>query len=198
MAPLQRQSDFLSDSEHSFIDVDASLEPQHLKANDNSSNNNSNNDSSAPRRSVRFGSVQVREYDRIVGDHPEVKVGPPIGIGWEYMELEPLNMEEYEAQHQRRFVRRLSSITRKNMLLNGFGIPEEEIRQAELENQRIMAQAAKKKTALAPVRVVKSARRKLKGMLLGDAMMKGLAAAAGSMIPGGSSGIMGSNAMGVY
>ena len=36
--------------------------------------------------SVTFGNVEIREYMIIVGDNPSVTSGPPIGIGWSYME----------------------------------------------------------------------------------------------------------------
>jgi hypothetical protein len=166
MAPRERLDSLLSESEHSQID--AAVEPLH-KCTD------------ARRRLVRFGSVQVREYNLTVGDHPEVKVGPPIALGWEYTELEPLELDDYEAlYHGERlpFVRRLSSITRKNLLANVFGVPEEEIRAAEKENQRILARSKK----MTPAKAVKSARKKLKNVFLGDIMMKGLSAAAGAMM----------------
>lgn len=37
-------------------------------------------------RSVRFSVVQVREFDRTVGENPACKVGPPLSLGWSFVE----------------------------------------------------------------------------------------------------------------
>lgn len=37
-------------------------------------------------RSVRFSVVQVREFDRTVGEHPACKAGPPLTLGWSFVE----------------------------------------------------------------------------------------------------------------
>jgi hypothetical protein len=89
---------------------------------------------------VSFSYIEVREYERIVGDHPETKVGPPMAIGWGYVEKEVCCLEDFEDERTktRKGVRKLTSITRKNMLQNEFEIPEEEIRKAEKEVQKII------------------------------------------------------------
>jgi hypothetical protein len=104
-------------------------------------------ESSSSRKAVRFGSIEQREYNRIVGDHPEVRVGPPITFSWEFGELQPTTVDEYERQRierqsQQRFygLRRMSSITRKNMLRTLFEVSEDEILAAEREVQRIHKQ----------------------------------------------------------
>lgn len=87
---------------------------------------------------VSFSSIQVREYERIVGDHPDTKVGPPVSIGWKFVENHEVDIDQYEADRTLKGTRRMSSITRKNLLHNVFGIPEEEIRNAEKEVQKIL------------------------------------------------------------
>lgn len=103
-----------------------------------------------PRRSstVRFGSVQVREYDRIVGDHPDTKYGPPIGIGWDYEIQSELSLDDYENTRKatRQGVRRLTSMTRRNILRNVDGVTEDDIQHAENEVQRIKQQREETKT----------------------------------------------------
>jgi hypothetical protein len=109
-------------------------------------------------KTVRFGVIDQRIYNRIVGDHPEVKVGPPITFSWEYGVLPSTPIDEYEAQklrssttssnttlsnrYQRSYdgLRKLSSITRKNMLRTLFDVSEEEIIAAEREVQQIQKQ----------------------------------------------------------
>ncbi len=89
---------------------------------------------------VKFSTVAIREYNRIVGDHPDCKVGPPMSISWEFAELPVQGVDEFESNHKRRRNIRLTSITRKNMLHHVFGIPESEIRLAEKEVQKILKQ----------------------------------------------------------
>ena len=198
MPPLQRQvdDDFLSDSEHSQIDASAPMEGSSTEA--------LHKQQSAARRSVvTFGSIQVREYNRIVGDHPDVKVGPPISIGWDFVEHDALPLEDYESTRTRRFVRRLSSITRKNMLEHVFGIPAEEIAAAERENQKIRQRTTNSSSSSSLSKVsskTASVRRKLKRVMLGRTLMQGLAAAAGAMmvVPPLGGSHSSSSGMGVY
>jgi len=93
------------------------------------------------RRSVSFGPIHVRQYERIVGDHPETKVGVPLSIGWTYYEDDNypngVSIERYESDRIRKGKIRMSSITRKNMLLNVFGLPEKEILIAEKRSQKL-------------------------------------------------------------
>ena len=50
----------------------------------------------APRKSVRFSSVVIREYPMILGDHPEVSGGPPVTIDWCHNLERCLSVEEYD------------------------------------------------------------------------------------------------------
>jgi hypothetical protein len=119
---------------------------------------------STTRKGVRYGFVEQRIYNRIVGDHPDVKVGPPVTFDWEYGVLPLLTVDDYEQRRleQRTGVpvssstlstsspyqptrystglRRMSSITRKNMLRTLFDVTEEEIIAAEREVQLIQKQ----------------------------------------------------------
>lgn len=82
------------------------------------------------RLSVSFGAIQVREYNRILGDNTNVKVGPPISIGWDYVQNEPVDLVKYE--ESRPFARsrdhlKLVSFERRK-ILKEFQVPEKEIK----------------------------------------------------------------------
>merc|ERR1719410_1527405 len=93
------------------------------------------------RRSVSFGPIHVRQYERIVGDHPDTRVGVPLSIGWGYYEddnyPDGVSIERYESDRIRKGKMRMSSITRKNLLLNVFGLPEKEVLLAEKRSKKL-------------------------------------------------------------
>jgi len=102
--------------------------------------------------SVSFGKVTVREYSRCAGDHPETKDGPPISLDWGYSELLPQYLSEYEQtrrqcnstasmsswarQKQRKgCVKRLSALSRREILMHEFGYTIAEVLEAEKNAQ---------------------------------------------------------------
>lgn len=123
------------------------------------------------KKSVSFGSIRIREFNRIVGDHPDVKVGPPVSLSWEHGELPPVTVDDYESNRgPYKRTLRMSSITRKNMLRNVFEVDEDEIRSAEKEVQKIRQsreKSVKQSEASAVVEsAVKRAGRKLRKNLI--------------------------------
>mmetsp|Transcript_24645 Transcript_24645/g.49801 ORF Transcript_24645/g.49801 Transcript_24645/m.49801 type:complete len:495 (+) Transcript_24645:347-1831(+) len=63
------------------------------------STNVSNSEESNERRDpvIKFATVTVRNYSMALGDHPGCKFGPPVSIGWDYIEAHPLPIDEYES-----------------------------------------------------------------------------------------------------
>lgn len=49
---------------------------------------------------LSWGTVQVRSFPTIPGDHPDTRQGPPLTIGWDHVEEESHDLEDYETQHQ--------------------------------------------------------------------------------------------------
>ena len=103
--------------------------------------------------SVSFGLVEVREYERIAGDHPETTYGVPLGIGWAFKDKIPVSVDKLSKRrrHQaRRHTKgvpsstasiassrstsrctRLGAMARKNLLHKEHDVPLLEIREAE-------------------------------------------------------------------
>lgn len=48
------------------------------------------------KRKIQFDQVVVRDYEMILGDNPCVGYGPPVTIDWDYVEYNPLPVDEYE------------------------------------------------------------------------------------------------------
>ncbi|KAL3915308.1 MAG: hypothetical protein SGILL_005717 [Bacillariaceae sp.] len=107
--------------------------------------------------SVSFGSIQLREYERIPGDHPECCIGVPISIGWAFVQQSEISVKRYEKKKMDLFleddtalqlkqrkstggqgacsgnVRRLGAMQRKRLLMDEFNVPLQEI--VEVEKQ---------------------------------------------------------------
>lgn len=49
---------------------------------------------------VQFSTVEMRHYQRIVGDHPDLEI--PLAIGWEFVQGPPLSVHELEEQKETR------------------------------------------------------------------------------------------------
>lgn len=130
-------------------------------------------------KQVRFSTVEAREFDLIVGDHPDVRVGPPITFGWDYSDREAVPLDVYERSHIKKGPSRLSSITRKNLLQNVFGIAEQEIQSAEKEVQRIRElrtmTVKQSKTSEKTEAVLQSAKRKLRRRFSKEKLLNALA-----------------------
>jgi len=98
-------------------------------------------------RSVSFGPIHVRHYERIIGDHPETRVGVPLTLGWAYYEDEKhadgIPIDRYESDRIRKGKIRMSSITRKNILLNVFEVPLEDIVRAEKRSKKLQKERKK-------------------------------------------------------
>jgi hypothetical protein len=75
-----------------------------------------------PKKRVSFDYIHVREYERILGDHPDTKMGPPLSLGWKYMEQSRMDIGQYERQ---RYIQRKSQLERLQQHLKKSSLPSE-------------------------------------------------------------------------
>ncbi|CAB9524975.1 expressed unknown protein [Seminavis robusta] len=54
-----------------------------------------------PSRNVSFGSVEVRECERVLGDNPSCHDGPSLSIGWKYEAKAVIDVEIFENKRQK-------------------------------------------------------------------------------------------------
>ena len=96
------------------------------------------------KRNVSFASIERREYSICLSDHPSCSYGPPIELGWDFVEHEAINVEDYEVQRLERHGRPremhellLSYNVRRYLLLKRAGYTKRDIANAMQEVNRI-------------------------------------------------------------
>lgn len=102
---------------------------------------------------VSFGTVSVREFDRVPGDHPDCALGVPLSIGWAYCEQRPvpvctfedLKAETREDGEDGTFVTKLGCQERMR-LLQDFKVPLDEILAAEADATKFKKEKAQRKS----------------------------------------------------
>jgi RNA exonuclease 4 len=140
------------------------------------------------KRAVSFGLIQIREYTRVVGDNPNVRFGPPISIGWEFVQKQALQLDVYESRKRwRREPLLMNSIHRRSMLRVIFDVPAEDIRAAEKEVRKIQKQRLQTLNQGTAGRVVEnamqSAKRRFRRTFSSDHLLDGFANSNGGLIP---------------
>uniref|UniRef100_A0A6S8J6A7 Major facilitator superfamily (MFS) profile domain-containing protein n=1 Tax=Amphora coffeiformis TaxID=265554 RepID=A0A6S8J6A7_9STRA len=66
-------------------------------------------------REVHFGTVQVREYSRTIGDNPFCSKGAPIALDWDYHQGDPVSLDWHELD---RFSGRRRKTSARRLLLD--------------------------------------------------------------------------------
>lgn len=97
------------------------------------------------RRNVSFNSVNVREYDRTIGDHPSCRSGPPISLDWSYSKKSDKSLDEYElerASERASSLRKIhmNKLRRKQILSFHWGHSEEDMKKARKDTKKTQSQ----------------------------------------------------------
>jgi hypothetical protein len=97
---------------------------------------------SSLKRNVSFSSLEVREYNIALSDHPSCSYGPPIQLGWDYRQKKAVQVEDYEetrSQQPRRGRHEmvLSYNVRRHLLLKRAGYSDQDLEEAISEVDRV-------------------------------------------------------------
>lgn len=95
--------------------------------------------SSVEEKSVTFGWIEIREYELVLGDNIACRKGPPISIGDNYVQKDPMALETYEVTRNDRRSRtefKIRASLRKKILKKYCGYSEQEL----IEKELILAQ----------------------------------------------------------
>ena len=107
----------------------------------------------APKRSVSFDKVKIREFQQILGDAPSRDDGPSLALGWNYHQKKDTKVDKFEAKRTSMFSlggRRktsLRSLSPKERIEKAckLGFSLEEIQSNRMQN--IMIQEQRKRSA---------------------------------------------------
>lgn len=97
------------------------------------------------RRHVHFDSIRIRRYQVILGDHPDVSVGPPLGLGWNFCSIGPIPLDAYEKHRSEKDRRKgnelvLPAFMRRQILLRNNLSTSAEIAERVKEVKAIQSQ----------------------------------------------------------
>mmetsp|Transcript_12156 Transcript_12156/g.19652 ORF Transcript_12156/g.19652 Transcript_12156/m.19652 type:complete len:429 (+) Transcript_12156:22-1308(+) len=120
---------------------------------DSSGSRHSGTSNAKMRHNVSFHSVNVREYDRIVGDNPSCRSGPPLSLDWSYSKNTEKNLEEFELERSTDRVKNIRKLhvnkyKRKNLLSFHWGHSEEEFKEARKSTKKMQRQRSMTKMML--------------------------------------------------
>ena len=89
---------------------------------------------------VSFQAVQIREYNRTIGDNPSCMVGIPVSLDWSHSSESKLSLNDYEklkGMKRSRSMMRMPSKVRESLLKNNLGYSDEELAQTKKEIKQI-------------------------------------------------------------
>lgn len=103
------------------------------------------------RRSVSFSKVEIRVFERILADNPSCGEGPSLGLGWKYIEKQPVELEKFETKRKTQlcYFRRRSihdfqlSASKREKVAKKWGYTKEDIQNNIKQIQKVQKQRVK-------------------------------------------------------
>ena len=94
------------------------------------------------RKQVTFGIVQVREFQRIPGSHPDCLDGPSLSISWRFVQKDDVKVATFEQRRDQHGVKLqpLNAATRHFILHHVFDVPREKLKRSEKLARRVRLQ----------------------------------------------------------
>lgn len=92
---------------------------------------------------VKFSTIEIRKYNKVLGDNPACSSGAPTQLDWDYSVLPTKTIDDYEENRlprRRRVHLALTPITRRNSMHYHFGYSHEEIDEAAEAIKKIKKQ----------------------------------------------------------
>ena len=90
-------------------------------------------------KTLSFSQVEIRQYERILGDNPAVTSGPAVSLAWGHFDGKVLPVDDYESNRpprRHKMELQLSSVERKSILEQA-GFTREDIYSSEQEIKKI-------------------------------------------------------------
>eukprot|EP00543_Licmophora_paradoxa_P012963 CAMPEP_0202470090 /NCGR_PEP_ID=MMETSP1360-20130828/80481_1 /ASSEMBLY_ACC=CAM_ASM_000848 /TAXON_ID=515479 /ORGANISM="Licmophora paradoxa, Strain CCMP2313" /LENGTH=176 /DNA_ID=CAMNT_0049095655 /DNA_START=223 /DNA_END=753 /DNA_ORIENTATION=- len=99
---------------------------------------------SKQRNGVSFDTVTVRQYEMLLGDHPQVSTGPPVSIGWNYEQQQPESIDDFETRRclyrKKQLNHMVMNYYKRTAIIERAGFTAIEIKAASCEADRIKRQ----------------------------------------------------------
>ena len=123
---------------------------------------------------VQFSTVEVRQYERILGDNPGVSSGPPISIGWNFYEDRTvcISVDEYEYEHAHGThhdeTDMVLSRDERESILRELGFDQKDVARSVRKNYKLKKkrrQTVNNLSAMAVEEVIETARKSFSRML---------------------------------
>jgi len=107
-------------------------------------------DSKNKTRSVRFSTIDIREYDTVISTNPSCSIGPGLELGWEFSSIKSMPVEQFEekcpSKSRRKARDMVIPLERRELILKETGYSRREIEECnrKIYSMRFQQKSMKK------------------------------------------------------